>query len=47
MKATVTSEMIKELRQRAGVAISKCKDALVRAEGNIDLAIEILRNQKV
>jgi elongation factor Ts len=45
MKENITSQMIKELRERTGVGMSKCKDALVRAEGSIDKAIEILRKE--
>jgi elongation factor Ts len=45
MKENVTSQMIKELRERTGVGMSKCKDALVRAEGSIEKAIEILRKE--
>lgn len=39
----VTAEMIKELRERTGVGMSKCKAALVEAGGNIDTAINNLR----
>ncbi len=41
----ITSAMIKELRERTGVGMSKCKDALVRAGGSIEKAIEILRKE--
>lgn len=41
----ITSAMIKDLRERTGVGMSKCKDALVRADGSIDKAIEILRKE--
>jgi len=39
----ITADMIKELRERTGVAMGKCKEALVLGEGNMDKAIEILR----
>lgn len=39
----ITADMIKELRERTGVAMGKCKEALVLAEGNMDKAIEVLR----
>ena len=39
----ITLDMIKELRERTGVAMGKCKEALVLGEGNMDKAIEILR----
>ena len=43
--AEITAAMIKELRERTGVGMSKCKDALARAEGGMDKAIEILRKE--
>jgi elongation factor Ts len=39
----ITSEMIKELRERSGVGMAKCKEALVLAEGNMERAIDVLR----
>lgn len=44
-KDEITSAMIKELRDRTNVGMSKCKDALVRANGSVDKAIEILRKE--
>ncbi|MBS0655222.1 MAG: elongation factor Ts [Verrucomicrobia bacterium] len=39
----VTATQIKELRDRTGVGMSKCKDALEEAKGDMELAISILR----
>lgn len=39
----ITSEMIKDLRERTGVGIGKCKEALALAEGDMQKAIDILR----
>jgi elongation factor Ts len=39
----ITSEMVKELRERSGVGMAKCKEALVLAEGDMEKAIDILR----
>lgn len=39
----VTVDMIKELRERTGVAMGKCKEALVLAEGDMEKAIDVLR----
>lgn len=39
----VTPALIKELRERTGVGMSKCKEALDEAKGDMDAAIEILR----
>jgi elongation factor Ts len=45
--ATITAELIKDLRQRTGVGMSKCKEALEQAEGNLDLAIDNLRKSGI
>ncbi len=39
----ITADMIKGLRERTGVAMGKCKEALVLAEGDMEKAIDILR----
>lgn len=39
----ITSDMIKELRERTGVGMGKCKEALVLAEGDMEKAIDVLR----
>lgn len=39
----ITPEMIRELRERTGVGMGKCKEALVLAEGDLEKAIDILR----
>lgn len=41
--AEVTSAMIKELRDRTGVGMGKCKEALEEAKGDMELAIANLR----
>jgi len=43
MTSVVTPNMIKELRERTGVGIGKCKEALEEAKGDMDLAIANLR----
>ncbi len=40
---TITTEMVKELRQRTGAGIKECKDVLTQTQGNMDEAIELLR----
>lgn len=45
--SAVTADMIKELRQRTGVGMAKCKQALEETSGNIDLAIENLRKSGI
>lgn len=41
----VTPQLIKELRERTGVGMGKCKEALEEASGDIDKAIENLRKK--
>lgn len=43
--SNLTAEMIKTLRQRTGVGMSKCKEALVKAAGDMETAIDILRKE--
>jgi len=39
----VTPDMVKELRERTGVGMGKCKEALDQAQGDMEKAIDILR----
>jgi elongation factor Ts len=41
----ITPQMIKELRERTGVGMSDCKNALVEAAGDMDTAIDLLRKK--
>jgi elongation factor Ts len=41
--ANITPAMIKELRERTGVGMGKCKEALEEAKGDMELAIANLR----
>ncbi len=41
--AEITAAMVKTLRERTGVGMSKCKKALDEAAGDIEKAIDILR----
>ncbi len=43
MAEKVTPEMVKQLRERTGVGMGKCKEALDQAGGNMEQAIDILR----
>jgi elongation factor Ts len=40
---SITPQMIKELRERTGVGMGKCKEALEESKGDIELAIANLR----
>lgn len=41
----ITAEMVKELRERTGAGMMDCKKALVETEGNMDKAIDYLREK--
>ena len=41
--AEVTASMVKELREMTGAGMMDCKKALAKAEGDMDKAVEILR----
>ncbi|AKC59864.1 translation elongation factor Ts [Blochmannia endosymbiont of Polyrhachis (Hedomyrma) turneri] len=41
--SNISSELIKELRERTNVGIMKCKQALINANGNIQLAIDNMK----
>ncbi len=43
--AEVTAQMVKELRERTGAGIKECKDILAQSDGNMDKAIEMLRER--
>jgi elongation factor Ts len=42
-KVAITPDMIKKLRERTGIGMGKCKEALEEANGDIELAISNLR----
>ncbi|MGL9773637.1 MAG: translation elongation factor Ts [Sodalis sp. (in: enterobacteria)] len=41
--ADITAALVKELRERTGAGMMKCKKALVEAQGDIELAIDNMR----
>ena len=43
--AAITAAMVKELRESTGAGMMECKKALVKADGDINKAIEILREE--
>jgi elongation factor Ts len=43
----ISAELVKELRDKTGVGIMACKNALRDSEGNIDKAVDILRKKGV
>ncbi|MCF7812284.1 translation elongation factor Ts [Candidatus Gracilibacteria bacterium] len=45
IKMAITAQQVKELRDRTGVGMMACQKALSEADGDIDRAIEILREK--
>lgn len=43
----IHKDLIKELREKTGISIIKCKQALIKAHGNIQLAIDNLRKSEL
>jgi elongation factor Ts len=43
--ADITAQMVKELRERTGAGIKECKDILSETNGDINKAIELLRQK--
>ena len=43
--AQITAELVKELREMTGAGMMDCKKALVEADGDMDRAVEILREK--
>jgi elongation factor Ts len=43
MATKITPEMVKELRERTGVGMGKCKEALDHSQGDMEKAIDFLR----
>ena len=41
--ANITAQMVKELRESTGAGMMDCKKALQEAEGNMEKAVDILR----
>lgn len=41
--ATITAKMVSELREKTGAGMMECKKALVEADGNSELALDVLR----
>ena len=41
----ISAEMVKELRQRTGIGVMECKEALAESQGDIEKAIAILRKK--
>lgn len=45
MAVTISAKQVNELRQRTGVGLMKCKEVLVKTEGDMEEAVTLLREQ--
>ena len=45
LKMAITAQMVKELRESTGAGMMDCKKALQEAEGNMERAVDILREK--
>lgn len=43
----ITAQLVKELRDRTGISMMDCKNALKETDGDVDKAIEVLRKKSV
>ena len=43
----VTAEQVKELREMTGAGVMDCKKVLVETDGNMDKAVELLRERGI
>ena len=43
--AQITASMVKELREKTGAGMMDCKKVLSEADGNIEKAIDLLREK--
>ena len=45
--ATISAQMVKELREKTGAGMMDCKRALEEAEGDMEKAVEVLRKKGI
>src|SRR5699024_1926578 len=45
IKMEITPKMVKELREKTGAGIMDCKKALTETDGNIEKAVDLLREK--
>lgn len=43
----ITAQLVKELRQKTGAGMMDCKKALTETDGDIDKAIDLLREKGI
>ena len=45
--ANITAQMVKDLREKTGAGMMDCKKALVESDGDMDKAMEALRQKGI
>ena len=45
--AEITASLVKELRERTGAGMMDCKKALIEMDGDIEKAIDLLREKGI
>ena len=45
--AEITAKLVKELREKSGAGVMDAKKALVETDGDIEKAIELLREKEI
>jgi len=45
--ANITAQLVKELREKTGAGMMDCKKALVQTDGNLEAAIDFLREKGI
>ena len=43
--ANISAQLVKELREKTGAGMMDCKKALVQTEGDVEAAIDFLREK--
>ncbi|RMD91639.1 MAG: translation elongation factor Ts [Calditrichaeota bacterium] len=44
---SISADLVKQLRERTGVGIMECKNALLETNGDLDAAVELLRKRGI
>ena len=44
-KPNIPAQLVKQLRERTGAGFAACREALIEAQGNLELAIDVLRKK--
>lgn len=45
MELTITTDQVKQLREKTGSGIMECRNALMKSKGDMELAVTLLREK--